>query len=120
MCAFFGPADRISRAASGNTYTQMTRKGTPVQRGVSPMPDSDHVSFARDIRPLFRAVDIEHMEPMGVALDDYDFMSDPDNAQKVYDSLLETAQPRMPIGGPYWSKEQLDLYSRWMSGGRKA
>ena len=29
------------------------------------------VSFARDIRPLFRDVDISHMEPHGIKLDDY-------------------------------------------------
>jgi hypothetical protein len=28
------------------------------------------VSFARDIRPLFRAVDISHMKSHGVKLDD--------------------------------------------------
>jgi len=41
------------------------------------------VSFARDIGPLFRDVDISHMEPHGIKLDDYTFMSDPDNANKV-------------------------------------
>ena len=34
------------------------------------------VSFERDIRPLFRDVDIEHMEVHGVKLDDYTFMTD--------------------------------------------
>lgn len=29
------------------------------------------VSFARDIKPLFHAVDISHMQPHGVKLDDY-------------------------------------------------
>jgi hypothetical protein len=45
------------------------------------------VSFARDIRPLFRAVDISHMQPHGVKLDDYTFMSKPDNANKVLRTL---------------------------------
>ncbi len=44
------------------------------------------VSFARDIRPLFRDVDISHMEPHGIKLDDYTFMSDPDNANKVLET----------------------------------
>ena len=34
------------------------------------------VSFERDIRPLFRAVDISHMKSHGIKLDDYTFMSE--------------------------------------------
>jgi hypothetical protein len=79
----------------------------------------DDVSFERDIKPLFRPIDVEHMEPMGVLLDDHGYMSDPSNAQSVYDFLTGDKQPQMPIGGPYWSKDQLDLFSRWMSGGYK-
>ena len=56
------------------------------------------VSFARDIRPLFRDVDISHMEAHGIALDDYTFMSDPDNANKVLETLspYEGEPPSMP------------------------
>ena len=76
------------------------------------------VSFERDIRPLFREIDLDHMGPMGVALDDYDYMSDPSNAQSVYEYLTGDQEPRMPVGGPYWSQEQLELYSRWLEAGR--
>jgi hypothetical protein len=31
------------------------------------------VSFARDIKPLFRAVDVSHMKSYGVKLDDYTY-----------------------------------------------
>jgi hypothetical protein len=79
------------------------------------------VSFAADIKPLFRSIDIDHMAPMGVLLDDYEYMSNPDanhaNAQAVYDFLVGTKKPRMPIGGPFWSKENLDLYKKWMDQG---
>ena len=77
------------------------------------------VSFEKDIRPLFRPIDIEHMEPMDVLLDNYDYMSKPENAQSVYEWLNGDKEPQMPIGGPYWSKDQLLLYSDWMSGGYK-
>jgi len=76
-------------------------------------------SFAQDIRPLFRPIDIKHMSPMGVLLDDYTYMSDEQNAQAVYDFLTGDRQPQMPPGGPFWSEEQLKLFSDWMSGGRK-
>jgi hypothetical protein len=49
------------------------------------------VSFAADIKPLFRPVDIAHMKPHGVKLDDYPYMSDPannhQNAQDIQDAL---------------------------------
>jgi len=77
------------------------------------------VSFARDIRPLFRDVDISHMEPHGIKLDDYNFMSDPDNANKVLEALSprESDQPLMPPGGPYWTADQLALFAQWQRDG---
>ena len=44
-------------------------KAKHLQRG----PDNGKgvISFARDILPLFRPIDIKHMAPMGVLLDDY-------------------------------------------------
>jgi hypothetical protein len=73
------------------------------------------VSFKHDILPLFRAQDIACMAGMGVLLDDYGYMSQPSNAQSVYDHLTGTAQPQMPLGGPYWTAEQLALFHRWMT-----
>jgi hypothetical protein len=84
------------------------------------------VSFAHDIAPLFRRIDIQHMAPRGVLLDNYIYMSDaagdndyPDHAhaRAVYCTLTGDCQPRMPPGGPYWTPEQLSLYSQWMTGG---
>jgi hypothetical protein len=37
------------------------------------------VSFERDIRPLFRQVDIDHMNKHSVFLDNYTCMADPSN-----------------------------------------
>jgi hypothetical protein len=76
------------------------------------------VSFERDIKPLFRKIDIEHMNKYKVLLDNYTYMSDPSNnhgnAQAVEDTL---ANQSMPPGGPYWSNEQLVLYKQWKSDG---
>jgi hypothetical protein len=76
------------------------------------------VSFARDIVPMFRAIDIEHMNKHKILLDDYAYMSDPasdhGNAQSVEDTLV---QQSMPPGGPYWTAQQLALYKRWSSDG---
>ena len=79
------------------------------------------VSFAADIRPLFRPVDIAHMRPFDVRLDDYAYMTDPAgnyrNARTIWAFLIGSRQPRMPIGGPFWTDDQLRLYERWMRDG---
>jgi hypothetical protein len=82
-------------------------------------PKAPQVSFARDIRRLFRAVDISHMKSYGIKLDDYTFMSKPDNANKVLGTLSphEGDPPSMPLGGPYWSAEKLALFVRWQNEG---
>ena len=75
------------------------------------------ISFARDIKPLFRAVDISHMKAHGIKLDDYTFMSDPDNADKVLGTLSphEGDPPAMPPGGPIGQRTS----SRCSPGGRR-
>ena len=74
------------------------------------------VSFERDIGPLFRQVDIDHMNKHNVLLDNYTYMADPSNdhgnARGVEDSLTNQS---MPPGGPYCSNEQLILYRQWRS-----
>jgi hypothetical protein len=81
------------------------------------MPDKS-VSFARDIKPLFRPIDIQHMKPGGVLLDDYAYMADAaDNhahARAVYDTL---ASQSMPPEGPFWTAAQLALFNDWTKGG---
>ena len=76
------------------------------------------VSFEKDIRPLFRQIDIDHMNKHKILLDNYEYMSDPSNdhrnAQAVEDTLKNQS---MPPGGPYWSNEQLNLYRQWKSDG---
>jgi hypothetical protein len=76
------------------------------------------VSFAKDIKPMFGQMDIEHMKKYKVLLDDHTYMSDPSNdhsnAQDVEDSLVNQS---MPPGGPYWSDQQLAIYRQWRSDG---
>jgi hypothetical protein len=76
------------------------------------------ISFSKDIKPMFRKVDIDHMKMHGVNLDDYQYMSDATNsyanAQAVQDSL---AGQTMPPGGPFWTTEQLSLYDKWRTEG---
>jgi hypothetical protein len=77
------------------------------------------ISFARDILPLFRPVDIAHMKARGVNLDDYGYMSDSSNSHQNVERVQQTvspqggAPPEMPPGGPYWTPEQLALFGQW-------
>jgi hypothetical protein len=85
------------------------------------------ISFAADIRPLFRPTDIACMLGHNVKLDNYDYMSgsagdakfpDHANARRVYCYLQPNAcKPRMPFHGPYWTVQQLDLFNQWMADG---
>ena len=76
------------------------------------------ISFAIHVRPLFRDIDVQHMKPFGVDLDDYSYMSDPSDdhsqAQNVEDRLR---QQSMPPGGPFWTAEQLALFAQWRKDG---
>jgi hypothetical protein len=92
------------------------------------------VSYAKAIRPLFRQIDIDHMKPFDVKLDEYNWMSDsaggtvgscneyPDhaNARTVPAFLNGDCTPRMPLGGPFWHPDMLDLYQRWIDDGFQA
>lgn len=77
------------------------------------------VSFATDIKPLFRAIDISHMKRFGVELDNYAYMSNPDNANAVLATLSpqDGEPPSMPPGGPYWPASQLALFAQWQKDG---
>ncbi len=77
------------------------------------------VSFAADIKPLFRAIDVSHMKRFGVELDDYTYMSDPANANSVLANLSPQngEPPSMPPGGPYWTADQLALFAQWQKDG---
>jgi hypothetical protein len=77
------------------------------------------VSFAADIKPLFRAVDVSHMKRFNVELDSYSFMSNPDNANQVLAAISshDGEPPTMPPGGPYWTEAQLGLFVQWQKDG---
>lgn len=74
------------------------------------------VSFAADIRPLFRDGDIKCMKAAGVHLDDAAWMSVPANAQKV---LHAVSAGVMPPDAP-WPKERVALLQQWIASGYPA
>ncbi len=51
------------------------------------------LSFAADIRPLFRDEDVECMQGMGIDLADPAWMCVPANAQGVYERIADGSMP---------------------------
>jgi hypothetical protein len=70
------------------------------------------LSFAADIRPLFRDGDIRCMKP-GIPLDDPAWMCVPANAQKVYGAV---STGKMPPDAP-WPEDRVSLFKKWMDAG---
>ena len=70
------------------------------------------LSFATDIRPLFRdKPDVEMMQRMGLDLASYDDVRD--KATAIHSVL---AQGTMPCDGP-WPPERVSLFKQWMDEG---
>jgi hypothetical protein len=71
------------------------------------------VSFATDIRPLFRKKpDVETMKQFGIDLSSYDDVKA--RADGIYARLEDGS---MPCDGS-WPEEQVSLFKRWMDEGR--
>jgi len=68
------------------------------------------ISFAKDIKQMFRAVDVAHMKRFGVLLDDYAQVQTALSAQNGN-------SPSMPPGGPYWNADQVALFLQWRNDG---
>jgi hypothetical protein len=70
------------------------------------------VSFASDIRPLFRdSPDVDTMKSMGLDLSSYEDVKA--QAPGIYSRLEDGT---MPCDEP-WPKEQVALFKRWMDEG---
>jgi hypothetical protein len=71
------------------------------------------LSFATDIRPLFRDEDIECMKPSGIDLDDPAWMCVPANAQSVYSEVSAGTMPPDEA----WPADRVSLFKKWMDAG---
>ncbi len=70
------------------------------------------LSFARDIRPLFRDTpDVDSMKDYGLDLSSYADVKT--NAENIYSRLLDES---MPCDGP-WPKDRIALFRRWIDEG---
>ncbi len=72
------------------------------------------VKFSADIRPLFRAYDIDQMKPNGIDLSSYEDVKK--RAQDIYSRL---SAKEMPCDGG-WSDANLQKFKEWIEGGMAA
>src|SRR5918995_232436 len=73
-------------------------------------------SFARDILPLFRPKDIDHMAQLGTNLADFDLVRT--RAEAIAGRLSSTGPRRMPPRPDQrWTPLQLALFARWREEG---
>jgi hypothetical protein len=75
------------------------------------------VSFSTDIQPLFTEMDVDHMKAQGVPLDDYSWMSQPDNAAQVFQAVSSGWMPPSDSGEQRWPADRVALFKSWMDGG---
>ena len=79
-------------------------------------------SYARDIRPLFRQKDIDHMNDQGLDLRVYEVVADtdPDNANAILERVRPApgVGPMPPPNDQRWTAAQAALFERWIAEGR--
>ena len=69
------------------------------------------LSFAKDIRPLFRDTDVDTMNGYGLDLSSYDDVKA--QSGEIYSTLTDGS---MPCDGP-WPADRVALFKRWMDEG---
>ena len=77
---------------------------------------TDALSFAKDIRPMFTDLDVEHMKK---AMD----LSDRDSvwlhADAIYQAVSSGRMPPRSSGEPRWSSEMYTKFKAWKDQGGK-
>ena len=74
------------------------------------------LSYAKDIKPLFNAVDQDHMLNGAGMFDLWSYDDVKANAEGIYDSVSAGRMPPKKDGGP-WSKDKMTKFKQWMDEG---
>jgi hypothetical protein len=80
------------------------------------MADTITPSFARDIRPMFTDMDIDHMHAM---LDLSDWESVLAHADAIYAAVSTGSMPPTSSGEARWTTEMCETFKRWKDQGGK-
>jgi hypothetical protein len=75
---------------------------------------AETLSFKRDIRPMFTAMDIEHMsKAMDLSSRDSVFL----HADAIYESVSSGHMPPPASGEPRWTPEMCAKFKTWQEQG---
>jgi len=74
------------------------------------------LSYAKDIKPLFTAVDQDHMFNHAGMFDLWSYDDVKTNAASIYDSVSAGRMPPKKDGGP-WPQEKVAKFKQWMDEG---
>jgi hypothetical protein len=72
-------------------------------------------SFARDILPLFRPKDVEHMNDLNLDLSEYDAVRA--KARVIAQRVAAGGRPMPPPPDQRWTKIQIELFEQWVAEG---
>jgi hypothetical protein len=74
----------------------------------------DKLSFARDIRPMFTDLDVDHMKHGGMDLSDRDDVEK--HAKAILEVVTDGSMP--PAGtGERWTSDMCDRFEHWTEQG---
>src|SRR6202521_1709523 len=107
---------RFMAAASAKPPASAPAPPTPppaTQPPETPMPKT---SFANDIRPLFRDIDVQHMKDYDLDLSDYQQVRD-SSSDILMKVKLTTGRRMPPPPGPPWDADQIALFQKWIDDG---
>lgn len=77
--------------------------------------ESSTLSFAKDIRPMFSDLDVEHMKPFGMDLSNRDDVMN--NAAAIYADVSTGRMPPRSSGEEPWTVAMCERFKAWQSQG---
>lgn len=75
------------------------------------------LSFVTDIKPLFSAMDQDHMLNQVGLFDLWKYNDVKANASAIYNSVKNGSMPPPGSGETRWPQSQVDKFKQWMDGG---
>lgn len=72
-------------------------------------------SFARDIRPMFTDMDIDHMKKAGLDLSSHDEVVA--SADQIYHTVSSGSMPPPSSGESRWTQAMCDTFKAWQNAG---
>jgi hypothetical protein len=72
-------------------------------------------SFAKDIRPMFTEMDVDHMQGLGLDLNEYAEVKK--SSDSIYAVVSGGSMPPPGSGESRWTSEMCDTFKRWQDAG---